>query len=119
MKEYKDIPGYEGLYKINEEAAIFSVPRKQKAGGFIKLHQHRKGYGSRNTIKVKVALQDIGYSLMLDVVKTQYEASLKKEFMADFDENPKNRIVMLPIHNTTGLPTAIKRTLALLINKTK
>ena len=40
---WKDIPGYEGLYKINQLGQVKSLPRKGTKGGIMAPHERRDG----------------------------------------------------------------------------
>lgn len=90
MKEvFKQIIGYEGLYKVSNYGRVYSVPRKTSKGGFLKL-QTNKGY-------VQVGLSKKG------VLKTEKVHQLvAKSFLQNInnypcinhkDENPSNNHV--------------------------
>ena len=44
MAEWRDLVGYEGVYKISSDGEIYSVPRFNTKGGLMKLHLHKTGY---------------------------------------------------------------------------
>ena len=49
----KDILGYEGLYKINENGEIYSIPRKGTINNIRKISQRKNKYGYMQVVLMK------------------------------------------------------------------
>jgi NUMOD4 motif/HNH endonuclease len=43
-EEWRDVPGFEGLYKVSNFGEIYSIPRNGTKGGKLKQHADRYGY---------------------------------------------------------------------------
>ena len=44
IEQWKDIKGYEGLYKASSEGLIYSIPRANSKGGLIAYSKNHQGY---------------------------------------------------------------------------
>lgn len=57
MEYFKDIPGYEGLYRVSQYGRVESLPRSCKEGRILKLINHSNGYYSCGLTKRSIQKQ--------------------------------------------------------------
>ena len=43
-EEWRDVPGFEGNYKVSNLGQVMSIPRPNTRGGVLKTNLHRQGY---------------------------------------------------------------------------
>ncbi|MEB6549119.1 NUMOD4 motif-containing HNH endonuclease [Heyndrickxia sporothermodurans] len=43
-QEWRDVPNFEGLYRVSDKGEIYSIPRNGTKGGILKQHVDRYGY---------------------------------------------------------------------------
>ena len=89
MELWKDVPGYEGLYKVSNFGRVKSMPRGGFKGGFLG-NEDNEGY-------IKVTLSKDGKIKNFSVHRLVASLFLEKEPGKDFvnhkDENPSNNNV--------------------------
>lgn len=44
MVEWRDIPGWEGMYRVSSEGAVLSLPRRHSKGGILSQNPNTSGY---------------------------------------------------------------------------
>lgn len=52
---WKDIPGYEGLYQVNQLGQVKSLPRKGTKGGIMTPHERRDGKYNKHYLRVSLS----------------------------------------------------------------
>lgn len=52
---WKDIPGYEGLYQVNQFGQVKSLPRKGTKGGIMTMHERKDGKHNKRYLRVALS----------------------------------------------------------------
>lgn len=52
-EEWRDIPGYEGRYRVSSTGRVFSLPRQGTTGGVLRTSANKRGYASASFCNVR------------------------------------------------------------------